>query len=749
MSVKFKVITLSALSIVMSVLMLIIVSISSFDQALTESAQHKLMSKISNEVEILHATFKGYEALIKSLAESDFTKSALVDLSRDFDKIESESKDKINEKNLEIELINHYDTEYLDKVNYNIEGSVRQLTTAYLPEKVSGKIAQKIFILDNPNKIGEKNNLDRNDKYDFLSYTSTHAKYHKTFNKLVIEYQFYDTFVVNLNGDVVYTSFKEKDFATNLRKDIYKLSPLGRIFFKAINLEDGKMAFEDFSFYEPSYNIPASFIASPIYVDGKVGGAIIIQLPIDRITRAIQKTQDSNTDESYIVGADYRLRSNLRFINEIKDNPSVIKMGTTISFYSINNDFVKNGIMGNKGHGRYINYRGADVDVAYTPIDIFGTRWAILGEITYEEGTEEAYIIIKQVITTGLITVIIAIIIIFIFLDKFMSTPLTKILITTSDISTGEGDLTQRLVVKTTDEFGAVSHNINLFIARIQELINDVKDLAEKNVNISEIINGLSTSISNRIKAENNTLSIISESGKTISNNLRETTSNIKETKDTIVYSNEILVEAKDEMQILAKKVNLASEGQKNLSTKFAQLSENAEKIKDVLFVIDDIADQTNLLALNAAIEAARAGEFGRGFAVVAFEVTKLADKTQESLADVNKIVTIVLNEMKEAVILMQKSSASINELSIVSSDTSKKITDTASNIHKSVTTIEKTVLTAVDATNRTTHIIDQIQQIVKFAGENTKNIEEMLKNSNVLKDSGYTLNDKLSHYKS
>ena len=174
-------------------------------------------------------------------------------------------------------------------------------------------------------------------------------------------------------------------------------------------------------------------------------------------------------------------------------------------------------------------------------------------------------------------------------------------------------------------------------------------------------------------------------------------------------------------MQILAKKVNLASEGQKNLSTKFAQLSENAEKIKDVLFVIDDIADQTNLLALNAAIEAARAGEFGRGFAVVAFEVTKLADKTQESLADVNKIVTIVLNEMKEAVILMQKSSASINELSIVSSDTSKKITDTASNIHKSVTTIEKTVLTAVDATNRTTHIIDQIQQIVKFAGENTK----------------------------
>ncbi len=749
MSVKFKVITLTILSIVMSVLMLIIVSISSFDQALTESTQNKLVNRIFNQAEIIQATFKGYEALMKSLAQSDFTKSAIVDLSRDFDKIESESKDKINEKILELELINYYDAEYLDKVNYNIESSARQLTTAYLPEKVSGRIAQKVFILDNPNKIGEKNNLDQNDKYNFLSYISTHALYHKTFNKLVVEYELHDTFVVNLNGDIVYSTFKEQDFATNLRKDIYKLSPLGRIFFKAINLEDGKMAFEDFSFYEPSHNLPASFIASPIYIDGKVAGAMIIQLPIDKITNALQKDQSSNTDESYIVGADYRLRSNLRFINEIKDNPSVVKMGTTISFYSINNEFVKNGIIGNKGLGRYINYRGADVIVAYSSINIFGARWAILGEITYDEGTDQVNKAIKQIVLTGLIAIIIAIIIIFIFTDKFMNTPLRRILNTTSDISTGEGDLTQRLAIKTTDEFGTVGHNINLFIARIQELINDVKDLAEKNVNISENINGLSASISNRIKSENKTLSIISESGKTISINLRETTSNIKETKEIIVNSNKILVEAKDEMQTLAKKVNLASEGQKNLSIKFAQLSENAEKIKDVLFVIDDIADQTNLLALNAAIEAARAGEFGRGFAVVAFEVTKLADKTQDSLADVNKIVTIVLNEMKEAVILMQKTSISIHELSIVSSDTSRKITDTASNIHESVTTIEKTVLTAVDAANRTTHIIDQIQQIVKIAGENSKNIEEMLQHSNVLKDSGYALNDKLSHYKS
>ncbi len=749
MSVKFKVIALTALSIVLAVLMIVIVAVRSFDTALTKTTEEKLINRIFDESEVIKATFDGYEALIKSLAQSVYTKSALTELSRDFNKIEEEAQGKIDQQALETQLVAHYDTDYLDKVNYSIEGASRKLTIQYLPEKLAGRIAQKIFILDNPHKIGEKNNLERNDRYDYLSYINTHAHYHKTFNTLLTEFGLYDTFIINLDGDIVYTSFKEKDYATNLRKDVYKLSPLGRAFFKSLALEEGKVAFEDFGFYEPSYNTPASFIASPIYLNGKVAGAFIIQLPINKITEAIKKDINGNTDESYIVGSDYRLRTDLRFINEIKDNPTVVKMGTTISFYNINNEYVKNGIMGNNGVGRYINYRGADVIVGYAPIDIFGTRWAILGEITFAEGTEEAHIIVKQVIITGLVAVIVAIVIIFIFIDKFMSTPLSRILVTTNDISTGEGDLTQRLAVKTKDEFGEVSHNINIFIERIQELINDVKDLADKNVHTSETINSLSGSISNRIKAENNTLSVITESGKTISSNLRETTSNIKETKDVIVESNKVLVEAKDEMQLLAKKVNHASDGQKTLSIKLSQLSDNAEKIKDVLFVIDDIADQTNLLALNAAIEAARAGEFGRGFAVVAFEVTKLADKTQESLADVNKIVTLVLDEMKEAVSLMQKSSTSINELASVSADTSRKITDTSLNINDSVVTIEKTVVTAVDAANRTGEIIEKIQQIVKFAGENTKNIEEMLRSSDVLKESGYALNDKLSHYKS
>jgi methyl-accepting chemotaxis protein len=747
MSVKFKIIGLTVISILFSVTMITVVAVISFNKALTESSEERLAMVIDDKGKLITTIFNDYSSLLTAIAQSELARNSLMEFTNDFEKIEKEVS--VNQEAVVEELIAHYDTKYLDLVDYSKDGSSRRLTTQYLPEKNSGKIAQKIFILDNPNKIGEKNLLEFNPKYEFISYVKTHKKYHQAYNTFLTKFGLYDIFLVNKNGDIVYTTYKEKDFATNLRRDVYKLSGLGRAFFKGLALKDGELGFEDFSFYEPSYNAPASFISSPIYVNGKVEGTIIFQLPISQINDILTRDRHGETDEMYIVGNDYKLRSDLRFMDMIKDNPSVARMKTTVSVYEIENDFVKDALSGNLGKGEYINYSGRDTIISYAPLNIFDTKWAIVGAITVQEGTHEAQMIIKSVLTISVIVTILAIILVFVFVDKFMSTPLNRILAMTEDISTGDGDLTQRLPVSSTDEFGAVSKNINHFIERIQGLLNDVKDLVERNLTVSGDVNSLSSAISDRIKSSNKTLSIIADSGKNISSNLRETTTNIKDTKEIITESNKILIEAREEIQQLARKVGTASVNQKSLSGKLAHLSDNAEKIKEVLFVIDDIADQTNLLALNAAIEAARAGEFGKGFAVVAFEVTKLADKTQESLADVNKIVTIVLDEMKEAVNLMQKSSTSISELSVVSSDASRRITDTSDNIQDSVKIIETSVLSAIDATSKTSDIVEKIQQIVRLSNENTKNIEEMLDSSKELNSSGEALDEKLSHYKS
>ena len=86
-----------------------------------------------------------------------------------------------------------------------------------------------------------------------------------------------------------------------------------------------------------------------------------------------------------------------------------------------------------------------------------------------------------------------------------------------------------------------------------------------------------------------------------------------------------------------------------DLTAHFDVLSRNAEEIKDVVLVINNIAEQTNLLALNAAIEAARAGEHGRGFAVVADEVRQLAISTQSSLSRINEIISAITQGVEHA----------------------------------------------------------------------------------------------------
>ena len=750
MSVKFKVIALGVISIVFSSILIAVIAINSFDTTLEKSTYAQLENLADDKKEFIEEYFGLYESLLKTWSGSRFVEKSLLNFDKSFKNLQNEVQ--VDADKLKQDLIEHYDSQYLDNVNYQLDNiNGRRLTSQYLPKNINGSIAQKIFILDNEHKIGEKNKMLVNKNYKDISYMKHHINYHKTYNTILSEYDLYDIFLVNTNGDIVYSAYKEKDYATNLRKDIYKLSNLGRVFFKALKAKQGEAVFEDFDFYEPSYNSPASFIGSPVYNNGKLIGTLIFQIPVSKMNEFVRAEKNStlgNSGEIYLIGQDYKMRTDSRFIDKI--HSKVVKASqTTISVFEIENEFVKKALSGESGKGVHHNYLGDEVLIAYKPIQLFGSKWAVIAEISTHEAFAEGRELIKTLTIISLIIIVIAVGIMLFFIDKYMSTPLNNLIETAKSLASDDGDLTQRLPVNTTDEFGIVSTNINSFIDKIQGLINKIKDLADENIRIAHSLGGSTGNISKRIESENKNLTNISDNGRNISSNLRETTHNIKETKEIIVTSNDVLITAKNEITELANRVSDTANIQKELSNKLSNLSSNAEKIKEVLIVIDDIADQTNLLALNAAIEAARAGEYGRGFAVVAYEVTKLAEKTQESLTDVNKIVSYILDEIKDSVIQMNKSADGINELSTVSSDASRRIVDTSNNIESSVKVFEDTVSGAIEASEKTSEIIEKIQQITTMSNENTNNVAEMSNMSAHLSETGESLNKELSSFKS
>lgn len=172
--------------------------------------------------------------------------------------------------------------------------------------------------------------------------------------------------------------------------------------------------------------------------------------------------------------------------------------------------------------------------------------------------------------------------------------------------------------------------------------------------------------------------------------------------------------------QAIASIENVSEEIEK-AGTVVQQLELDSASISVVLDVIRNIADQTNLLALNAAIEAARAGEQGRGFAVVADEVRTLAQRTQDSTSEINKIIEVLQSRAGEAGLVMTSSCDQVKN----TVELARKAGIVIENINQEITKISDMSLQIASATEEQNSVTEELNRNIVNINDKSNEVAE------------------------
>lgn len=288
-------------------------------------------------------------------------------------------------------------------------------------------------------------------------------------------------------------------------------------------------------------------------------------------------------------------------------------------------------------------------------LDIPESDWELV--VVLDKATLEAPLNSLLVAQLGISAIVFLISIVAIsWLVAVLLGPLNDVSQALGRIANGNGDLTQRIEVKTQDEVGMLADNFNRFVGSQHQLISHIRKLAteldadaEKSLSNSQMtvkelqrqqqeVSMVATAVTEMASATNE-----------IAANAENTATAAQQSATSSMQGKELVNETRNSINTLAQEVTLAT-------GVIEELSRHGQAISSILATIQGIAEQTNLLALNAAIEAARAGEQGRGFAVVADEVRVLSRRTQDSTQEIHSTIETLQLTTAKAVTLMDSS---------------------------------------------------------------------------------------------
>jgi methyl-accepting chemotaxis protein len=605
--------------------------------------------------------------------------------------------------------------------NPSVEQAVEEFSLAYraLPQNPTTYLQQE-YITDNRWPIGEKDKLDSADN-DTL-YDSIHQRQHPWFRKFLKQRGYYDVFLINTRGDLVYTVYKENDFGTNLRTGQWKDTGLAEVFNEVMKPQFEGIAFRNFAPYAPSANAPASFIATDITKNGRKIGVLAFQMPIERISAVMNSDNIlGSSGKVSLVNTTYRLNN----------SGELTKTSETVS-----DSVVEKALQGKDGTVvRTLNT--TSFYTAYQPFNFQDNRWALLASLPEDVVLEPVHKLQREMILLS-IGCILLFTVVGIVISRRLTAPMNEL--NKQVLRLAENDTVVDIAYTDhDDEIGDFARSAAVFKqnmierrqleeqrirdqqAYLQQSRDAKSQLARSFENkvhgIIQSVAAAATQLSQTASHMTNIMEKTNAQAGSASSAAQQASTNVQ----TVASASEEMSSSVGEISSQIQKSNTLVQGAVQLTSDADEhanaLSSASAKINEIVGIVAGISENINLLALNATIESARAGEAGKGFAVVANEVKNLANQTNSSISEIKAVLTEMQNaggniihclgDIKNTISELSEASSSIasaiEEQSITTNDISRNMQQAAEGtqlITENLLTVNNDTMDASGAAN-------------------------------------------------